>query len=51
MPMVIHAIHDFNLKVNAGQTVALVGRSGAGKTSLVNLLVRYQEVVIRTIVA
>ncbi|WP_180163952.1 lipid A export permease/ATP-binding protein MsbA [Acinetobacter sp. YH12049] len=39
-----HAIHDFNLKVNAGQTVALVGRSGAGKTSLVNLLVRYQEV-------
>ncbi|MEN8992136.1 lipid A export permease/ATP-binding protein MsbA [Acinetobacter cumulans] len=39
-----HAIHDFNLKINAGQTVALVGRSGAGKTSLVNLLVRYQEV-------
>ncbi|WP_180088550.1 MULTISPECIES: lipid A export permease/ATP-binding protein MsbA [unclassified Acinetobacter] len=39
-----HAIHDFNLKVNAGQTIALVGRSGAGKTSLVNLLVRYQEV-------
>ncbi|MGE8652373.1 lipid A export permease/ATP-binding protein MsbA [uncultured Acinetobacter sp.] len=39
-----HAIHDFNLKVNAGETVALVGRSGAGKTSLVNLLVRYQDV-------
>ena len=38
-----HAIHDFNLDVKAGQTVALVGRSGAGKTSLVNLLVRYQE--------
>ncbi len=38
-----HAIHDFNLEVKAGQTVALVGRSGAGKTSLVNLLVRYQE--------
>lgn len=39
-----HAIHDFNLKVNASETVALVGRSGAGKTSLVNLLVRYQDV-------
>lgn len=39
-----HAIHDFSLKVNAGETVALVGRSGAGKTSLVNLLLRYQEI-------
>ena len=38
------ALHNFNLKVNAGETVALVGRSGAGKTSLVNLLLRYQEV-------
>ena len=38
-----HAIHDFNLNVKAGQTVALVGRSGAGKSSLVNLLVRFQE--------
>ncbi|MFD1439087.1 lipid A export permease/ATP-binding protein MsbA [Acinetobacter terrae] len=37
------AIHDFNLNVKAGETVALVGRSGAGKTSLVNLLVRFQE--------
>ena len=37
------AIHDFNLTVKAGETVALVGRSGAGKTSLVNLLVRFQE--------
>ncbi len=26
-----HAIHDFNLQVKAGETVALVGRSGAGK--------------------
>ncbi|WP_425918354.1 lipid A export permease/ATP-binding protein MsbA [Acinetobacter sp. TSRC1-2] len=37
------AIHDFNLNVKAGETIALVGRSGAGKTSLVNLLVRFQE--------
>ena len=44
-----HAIHDFNLTIKAGQTVALVGRSGAGKTSLVNLLVRFQEIHSGTI--
>ena len=38
------AIHNFNLKVKSGETVALVGRSGAGKSSLVNLLLRFQEV-------
>ncbi|CAB1213241.1 lipid A export permease/ATP-binding protein MsbA [Acinetobacter bouvetii] len=39
-----HALHDFNLSVKSGETVALVGRSGAGKTSLVNLLLRYQDI-------
>ncbi|MEB3752836.1 lipid A export permease/ATP-binding protein MsbA [Acinetobacter sp. MD2(2019)] len=39
-----HAIKDFSLNVKAGQTVALVGRSGAGKTSLVNLLVRFHAI-------
>ncbi|WP_230658852.1 lipid A export permease/ATP-binding protein MsbA [Psychrobacter sp. I-STPA10] len=34
------ALQDFSLSVNAGETIALVGRSGAGKTSLVNLLTR-----------
>ncbi|AMW79130.1 lipid ABC transporter permease/ATP-binding protein [Acinetobacter sp. TGL-Y2] len=40
----LHAIQDFSLTVKAGETVALVGRSGAGKSSLVNLLMRFQEV-------
>lgn len=35
------AVHDFNLTVNAGETVALVGSSGSGKTTLVNMLVRF----------
>ena len=34
------ALRDFNLNVRSGETVALVGRSGAGKSSLVNLLTR-----------
>ncbi len=38
------AIRNFNLKVNAGETIALIGRSGAGKTSLVNLLQRLQPI-------
>ena len=38
------AIKDFTLDIKVGETVALVGRSGAGKSSLVNLLVRYQEI-------
>lgn len=38
------AISDFNLSIQKGQTVAIVGRSGAGKSSLVNLLMRYNDI-------
>ena len=35
------ALHDVSLTVRRGETVALVGRSGSGKTSLANLLPRF----------
>jgi subfamily B ATP-binding cassette protein MsbA len=38
------ALRHVSFAVGAGQTVAIVGRSGAGKTSLVNLLPRFYDV-------
>ncbi|HXR21668.1 MAG TPA: ABC transporter ATP-binding protein [Acidimicrobiales bacterium] len=37
-------IEDLSLSVDPGQTVAIVGPTGAGKTTLVNLLMRFYEV-------
>ncbi|MDN4522918.1 ABC transporter ATP-binding protein [Fictibacillus fluitans] len=36
-------IEDMNIKVDPGQTVAIVGPTGAGKTTLINLLMRFYE--------
>lgn len=36
-------IHDMNIQVKPGQTVAIVGPTGAGKTTLINLLMRFYE--------
>ena len=36
-------INNFSAKINAGQKVAIVGPTGAGKTTMVNLLMRFYE--------
>jgi subfamily B ATP-binding cassette protein MsbA len=37
-------LKDFSLEVNKGQTVALVGQSGSGKSTIANLLTRFYDV-------
>jgi ABC-type multidrug transport system fused ATPase/permease subunit len=40
----VEVLHDIDLIVNPGETVAVVGRTGAGKSSLMNLIARFYEV-------
>jgi ATP-binding cassette subfamily B protein len=37
------AVRDFTLRVEAGETIALIGESGSGKTSVMNLLVGFRR--------
>ena len=38
-------IHDFNAKIEKGQKIAIVGPTGAGKTTIVKLLMRFYDVI------
>ena len=38
-----NVIHDLNLEIQSGMTVALVGASGAGKTTIANLAARFYD--------
>lgn len=40
----VSLIEDMNINVKQGQTIAIVGPTGAGKTTLVNLLMRFYEI-------
>ncbi|PIA58609.1 hypothetical protein AQUCO_00500504v1 [Aquilegia coerulea] len=42
----IMIFNDFNLKVQAGKSVALVGSSGSGKSSVVSLILRYYDPLV-----
>ena len=44
-----HLIEDFNLEVKPGERIAIVGPTGCGKTTLINLLMRFYDVNVGSI--
>jgi ABC-type multidrug transport system fused ATPase/permease subunit len=40
----VEILHDIDLHIAPGQTVALVGETGAGKSSMINLLMRFADI-------
>ena len=40
----MEVLHDINLRVPPGQTVALVGPTGAGKSTIISLIARFYDV-------
>lgn len=45
----VRVLHDINLTIASGQTVALVGPTGAGKSSIANLVARFYDVTDGTV--
>ncbi len=45
----VPVLKDINFKVNAGETVAIIGATGSGKTSLVNLIARFYDTTSGTV--
>ncbi len=39
-----YVLKDISFKINQGETVAIVGHTGAGKTSIINILTRYYDI-------
>jgi ABC-type multidrug transport system fused ATPase/permease subunit len=42
-PFCLQVLDGINLKIKAGETVALVGASGSGKSTIVSLILRFYD--------